>query len=174
MIRFAEACARAKAHIERNYGIPVVTEAVGEGFVGDLDGAGIVIDPAAGVEQRLFLQAHLFGHTVQWNTDPRAFELGQPQTPPVDEHLLPVLLEYEREAAAYGLALFAEAGIGPVEPWYSDYSACDLDYLMHYYRTGETGRFSNFWRDGRPPLALKPIPGFRPVRRVFRAAGVVI
>ncbi|MGO9257197.1 MAG: hypothetical protein ACLQU1_12965 [Bryobacteraceae bacterium] len=174
MIPFAEVCARVEGRIERRYGIRVVTRAVGGGFVGDLDGAGIHIDPAAGAEQRLFLLGHLFGHTVQWNTDAEAFVLGQPQTPPVAEDRLPALLDYEREAAAYGLSLLAEAGAGPVEPWYSDYSACDLAYLMHYYRTGEKGDFRSFWLDGRPALAPKPIPAFQPTRRVFRSTGLVI
>jgi hypothetical protein len=173
-IPFAEACARVESHIQRRYGILVVTRAVGGSFVGDLDGAEIHIDPAASAEQRLFLLGHLFGHTVQWNTDAEAFRLGQPQTPPVGEELLPALLEYEREAAAYGLSLLAEAGAGPVEPWYSNYSACDLAYLTHYYRTGEKGDLGSFWRDGRPALPLKAIPAFRPVRRVFRSTGVVI
>ena len=163
-----------ESHIVRRYGIPVVTAEVGGNFIGDLDGAEIRIDPSAASDQRLFLLAHLFGHTVQWNTDARAFALGQPQTPPVDEALLPALLEYEREAASYGLALVAEAGAGPVEPWYSDYSGCDLAYLTHYYRTGEKADFLSFWRDGHPPLAVKAIPPFRASRRVFRAAGVVI
>jgi hypothetical protein len=174
MIPFAQANARVEAHIVHRYGIPVVTRGVGGGFVGDLDGAEIHIDPDATAEQRLFLLGHLFGHTVQWNTDARAFALGQPQAPPVSEDLLPALLDYERDAAAYGLSLLAEAGAGPVEPWYSDYSACDLAYLVHYYRTGEKGDFRSFWRDGRPPLALKPIPPFQPARRVFRSTGVVI
>lgn len=174
MIPFAEAGARVEAHLVRRYEIEVVTGAVGGNFIGDLDGAEIRIDPACGPEQRLFLLGHLFGHTVQWNTDASAFRLGQPQAPPVDEDLLPALLAYEREAAAYGLALLVEAGAGPVVPWYSDYSACDLEYLMHYYRTGEKGEFGSFWRPGRPPLALKPIPAFRPARRVFRATGVII
>lgn len=174
MIAFAEVAARVEAHIERRYGIPVVTDAVGGSFVGDLDGAQIRIDPAAGEEQRLFLLGHLFGHTVQWNTDPRAFELGQPQAPPVADDLLPALLDYEREAASYGLSLLADAGAGPVEPWYSDYSACDLAYLLHYYRTGEKGEFRSFWREGSLLLQAKPIPAFQPVRRVFRSTGVVI
>ena len=98
---------------------------------------------------------------------PKPFVLGQPQTPPVAEDRLPALLDYEREAAAYGLSLLAEAGAGPVEPWYSDFSACDLAYLMHYYRAGESD-FRSFWLDGRPALAAKPIPDFQPARRVFR------
>ncbi len=174
MIPFPEAGARVEAHIVRRYGIPVITGAVGGSFVGDLDGAEIRIDPAAGAEQRLFLLGHLFGHTVQWNTDAAAFALGQPQAPPVSESLLPALLDYEREAASYGLALLAEAGAGPVEPWYSDFSACDLAYLMYYYRTGEKGDFRSYWRNGRTPLRAKAIPPFRAVRRVFRAGGVVI
>ena len=174
MIPFREAGARVESYIARHYGIAVVTRAAGGGFVGDLDGAEIRIDPSTTGEQRLFLLAHLFGHTVQWNTDEQAFELGQPQTPPVREDLLPPLLAYEREAASYGLALLRQASAGPVEPWYSDYSACDLRYLMHYYRTGEKGDFRSFWRDGCLPLRHKAIPPFQPVRRVFRAAGVVI
>jgi hypothetical protein len=174
MIPFAETCALVEPHIELRYGIRVVTRAVGASFVGDLDGAEIHIDPAAGAEQRLFLLGHLFGHTVQWNTDAQAFALGQPQAPPVREDLLPALLDYEREAASYGLSLFAECGTGSVEPWYSDYSGCDLAYLMHYYRTGEKSEFRSFWCEGRPLLPLKPIPPFQPTRRVFRSTGVVI
>jgi len=174
MIPFAEYGAAVHRHIERRYGIHVATVEVGGNFVGDLDGAEIRIDPSATPEQRLFLLGHLFGHTVQWNTDTAAFLLGQPQSPPVPEEALPPLLAYEREAASYGLALLAEAGAGAVEPWYSNYSACDLDYLTHYYRTGEKGEFRSFWREGRPLLAARTIPFFQPVRRVFRAQGVVI
>lgn len=174
MISFAEACALVQPHIERRFAVRVVTCAVGGSFVGDLDGAEIRIDPSASPEPRLFLLAHLFGHTVQWNTDPAAFALGQPQSPPVSEDLLPALLAYEREAASYGLGLLAGAGVGPVEPWYSNYSACDLDYLAHFYRTGEKGHFPAFWRDDRPLLPLRRIPPFQPLKRVFRAEGVVI
>jgi len=174
MIPFAEAGACVQMQIVRRYGIRVVTANVGASFVGDLDGAEIRIDPSATAEQRLFLLGHLFGHTVQWNTDERAFALGQPQLPPVSEELLPALLAYERQAAGYGVALFAGAGIGEVEPWYSNYSACDLSYLMHYYRTGEKAEFRSFWREDGPRVQPEPIPLFRPIRRVFRSTGVVI
>jgi hypothetical protein len=174
VLAYAELSTMVQAYMERRYGIRVALAPVGGSFVGDLDGAEIRIDPAASGEQRLFLLGHLFGHTVQWNTDPAAFELGQPQAPPVPESLLPALLAYEREAASYGLTLFEEAGAGAVDPWYSNYSACDLDYLMHFYRTGEKSEFRAFWREGRPLLPAKAIPEFQPVRRVFRAGGVVI
>ncbi len=62
-------------------------------------------------EERLFLLVHLFGHTAQWNLSPEGYTLGQPQTPPVDDLLLPQLIAYEREAAAYALSLLHTVGI---------------------------------------------------------------
>ena len=77
MIPFAEYCAKLQEHLERSYGIRVVTEDVPDPLTGDLDGAEIHIDYALNAEQRFFLLAHLFGHTVQWNVNPRAFEIGK-------------------------------------------------------------------------------------------------
>ena len=174
MLPFAGYCARVEAHLEQRYRIPVVTRDIPDPLTGDLDGSEIHIDCAVTLEQRLFLLGHLFGHTVQWNVDPRAFEIGRPQTPPVDEDLLPELFQYEIEAACYGLGLFHETGILTADPWYSDYTACDRAYLFHYYRTGEKKDPLSFWREGTPLLEPKPIPPFVPVKRVFRLDGVVI
>lgn len=174
MIPFAGYCALVQKHLETRYAIPVVTRDIPDPLTGDLNGAEIHIDYAVTSEQRLFLLAHLFGHTLQWNTDERKFALGRPQTPPVSEDRLPELIEYEREAAAYGLALLHEAGIADVDRWYCDYSACDAAYLMHYYRTGEKAEFSSFWRDGEGSLPALAIPPFTPAQRLFRMDGVVI
>src|SRR5688572_32541828 len=109
MIPFAEHCAKVEQHVERDRGIRVITRDVPDPLTGDLDGAEIHIDYAVTAEQRLFLLAHLFGHTVQWNVCPRAFEIGQPHQPPVGEDLLPALIEYEREAAGYALGMLHQA-----------------------------------------------------------------
>src|ERR1700681_2981690 len=111
-IPFDEYSAGARKHLENVYGIRVVTRDVPEPLTGDLNGTEIHIDYAVTPEQRLFLLAHLFGHTVQWNVIPGAFELGAPRRPPVPEEELPVLMEYERNAAQYALGLFHEVGIG--------------------------------------------------------------
>jgi hypothetical protein len=161
-------------YIERICGIRVVTRDMPGSLIGDLDGAEIHIDSAVTAEQRLFLLAHLFGHTVQWNTDPRAFEIGQPQRPPVNEELLPALADYEREAAGYALGLLHGIGIVDVDQWLSDYTTCDLAYLMHFYRTGEKRDFRSFWREGVPLIRPRYVPRFTPVKRVFRSDGVVI
>src|SRR5882724_5389553 len=99
MIPFVEYSARVEEYLQNSYGIRVVTLDIPDPLTGDLDGAEIHIDYAVSAEQRLFLLAHLFGHTVQWNVNPRAFEIGEPQDPPVREDLLPALMDYERQAA---------------------------------------------------------------------------
>src|SRR5215510_2230463 len=111
MLPFAEYCAKVQQHVQGAYSIRVVTLDICDPLTGDLDGAEIHIDFAVSPELRLFLLAHLFGHTVQWNVNPRAFEIGKQHDPPVDEKLLPDIMEYEREAACYGLGLLHQAGV---------------------------------------------------------------
>jgi hypothetical protein len=174
MIPFAEYCTRVQEGIEKTYGIRVVTTDVPDPFTGDLNGAEIQIDYALSPEQRLFLLLHLFGHTVQWNVNPRSLDIGRPRTLPVDPRDLPEIVQYEREAACYGLALMLETGIAGLEQWLSNYSACDMAYLEHFYRTGEKREFSSFWLDDSPLLEPKKVPAFLPAQRKFRSDGVVI
>ena len=173
-LTFPQLCARVQERIENHYHVRVVTRDIPHPLIGDLNGSEIHVDAAATAEQRLFLLAHLLGHTVQWNTDPAAFELGKPRKPPVAEALLPSLLAYEQEAAEYGLGLLHETGIRNADRWFSDYSACDLAYLMHFYRTGEKKDALTFWRSNAPLVEARPIPPFAPRKLVFRSEGVVI
>jgi hypothetical protein len=174
MITFAEYSKKVEDQIQSAYGIRVVTRAIPAPLTGDLNGSEIHIDCAVTPEQRLFLLAHLFGHTVQWNVTPGAFELGGPRRPPVPEEELPTLMEYERNAARYALGLFHEIGIGDIDQWLSDYAACDEAYLRHYYRTAERKEFTSFWNDGAPRIEPQPIPSFVPVKRAWRSDGIVI
>ncbi len=174
MIPFEDYCSRVQHYVERGYRIRVVTVDVPDPLTGDLDGAEIQIDFALLPEQRLFLLGHLFGHTVQWNVNPRAFEIGKQRVPPVSEDDLPEVMEYEREAACYGLGMFHQAGVSGVDRWFSDYAACDMAYLRHYYRTGEKRVFSGFWCDGAPLIEARATPVFTPSKRIFRRDGVVI
>src|SRR5258707_8592323 len=135
MIPFAEYCRKVEEHIREAYEILIVTRDIPSALTGDLNGSEIHIDYAVTPEQRLFLLAHLFGHTVQWNVTPGAFELGGPRRPPIPDEELPALMEYERNAARYALGLFHELGIRDIDQWLSDYAACDEAYLRHYYRT---------------------------------------
>jgi hypothetical protein len=174
MIPFTQYADQVEQRIEKAHGVHVVTRDVPDPLIGDLNGAEIHIDFAVTAEQRLFLLAHLFGHTVQWNIRPEAFELGQPRKPPVNNDSLPALMDYEREAARYALGLFHEIGITGADQWFSDYAACDNAYLRHFYLTGEKKDFQSFWRDGTPLIEAQPVPAFVPIPRVFRTDGIVI
>jgi len=174
MIPFADHCARVQEHIEHFYGVRVVMRDIPDPLIGDLDGSEIHIDHAVDPEQRLFLLAHLFGHTVQWSVSTDAFKIGRPHQPPVNDDLLPAIMEYEREAASYALALFHQIGLTGADQWFCDYTACDMAYLEHYYRTGEKRDFRSFWRDNTPLIEPKPVPAFTPTRRIFRHDGIVI
>lgn len=174
MIPFEEYGVRVQERIEKAYGIRVVTTDVPDPLTGDLNGLEIQIDYGVTPEQRLFLLLHLFGHTVQWNVNPRSFEIGRPRVPPVDESLLPEIVDYEREAASYALTILLESGIKGLDQWLSNYTACDMAYLAHYYRTGEKREFLSFWRDQSPLLQPRPVPPFTPTQRRFRFDGVVI
>jgi hypothetical protein len=173
-ISFDEYSSRVQKHLESFYGIRVVTRDIPDPLTGDLDGAEIDIDYAVSPEQRLFLLAHLFGHTVQWNIDPSQFEIGRQYQPPIDERLIPAVIAYEGEAAAYGLALLHEIGIRDIDQWFGDYTACDQSYLLHFYRTGEKRDFRSFWNRNTSPIKPLAIPSFVPTRRAFRMDGIVI
>jgi hypothetical protein len=173
-IPFDDYSVMVQNHLESFYGIRVVTRDIPDPLTGDLDGLEIHIDYAVTAEQRLFLLGHLFGHTVQWNANPAAFEIGRQYQPPVKEELIPAILEYEGEAASYGLEMLHQIGITGIDQWFSNYTACDQAYLLHFYRTGIKQDFQTFWSDHAPLIPPKSIPPFTPTRRAFRMDGIVI
>ena len=171
--RFATAFTQVTALIETRYGLPVDVDDVPPPFTGDLDGERILVDDELSSEDALFIVAHLFGHTVRWNTNAEERELGGLAVQAPSETLLQQLGDYERRAAAYAMQLFHEADVRDLDQWLSDYSACDVAYLLEFYRTSEKRAFLSFWRYGTPLIAPAPIPPFRPVKWVSRN-GVVI
>ena len=172
--RFREAYNALEPYVERRFGIPVVLTKIAPPFTGDLDGAGIYVDFELDAENGLFLLAHLFGHTVQWNVSERSRELGTLPVTGASDELLAELAAYEEEAARYSVQLFHDAGVLDLDQWLSDFAACDIAYLLHFYRTGEKREFRSFWRERTSLLAPLEIPEFRPVRWVTRGGGVVV
>jgi hypothetical protein len=165
---------RLEKYIEDTWAIPVRIRDVPDPFTGDLDGAEIHVDHAEDVESALFIIAHLFGHTVQWNTSPAARELGYRLYPNPTEAQVRALQAYELEACRYSLQLFHQAGVTGFDQWLSDYAACDFAYLLDFYRTGQKRPFRSYWKDGCPLLEPKAIPDFRPERWVSRWEGIVV
>lgn len=163
--------------IEKRWGIPVSINDVPSPFTGDLDGAKIHVDYDLEIEDALFILLHLFGHTVQWNVSPEAREIAffKPAAgeawPP--EKLVAVAA-YEGQACQYSLQLLHDAGVHDLDQWVADFAACDVAYLMHFYRTGEKRPFREFWRDGAPVLPPAAIPDFHPTAWLSRSDGTVV
>ncbi|HEX2202029.1 MAG TPA: hypothetical protein VHG91_01970 [Longimicrobium sp.] len=160
--------------IERRWGIPITVRDVPEPFTGDLDGAIIDVDYDLPIDEAVFILLHLFGHTVQWNVDDRMREVGLlPVRDPTDE-LLAQIEAYEREAARYSVQLLHELGIHDLDQWLADFTSADVEYLLHFYRTGEKLPIEQVWRDGEPPIVPTPIPAFHPTRWISRREGIVV
>jgi hypothetical protein len=161
-------------YIEQTYGIPVIIKDVQDPFTGDLDGAEIHVDYASDIDQAVFIAAHLFGHTVQWNLSEDARRIGyQAQENPTEQRL-EELERYEREACSYSLQLLHDAGIFDLDQWLSDFAACDFAYLKDFYQTGRKRPFRDFWKDRQPLLQPLKIPEFQPVRWIARCGGIVV
>ena len=172
--RFREVFRRLELHLERRYEVAVVITDVTDPFTGDLDGESIAIDYDQSGEDSLFIMIHLFGHTVQWNTDERARRIGMTQPVLTDRASLDELRDYELRACRYSLQLLHEIGIHDCDQWLADFAACDWEYLLHFYRTGEKGAFRSFWRVGMPLLEPLDIPRFLPTRWRSRNDGIVV
>ena len=171
--RFRVAFNQVERHIEQRYGLPVVITDVTDPFTGDLDGATILVDYDLSAEDSLFILVHLFGHTVQWNVSPEDRALGLLDVHAASDELLASLARYERDAARYSLQLFHEAGVRDLDQWLANFAACDIAYLMHFYRTGEKRPFRSFWADHAVELTPLEIPPFVPTKWVARSGTVI-
>jgi hypothetical protein len=172
--RLREVFDLVERHIERRWDIPVRIGDVPDPFTGDLDGAEIHVDYDLEAEDALFILVHLFGHTVQWNVDPELRKLGELRGAGHSPETIAALTEYERQACEYSLQLLHELGVRDLDQWLADFAACDLAYLVHFYRHGDKPPFRSFWRDGQPRLEPLAIPVFEPTRWVTRYEGIVI
>lgn len=172
--RLREVFNTLEPYIERRYGVPVIIKDVPDPFTGDLDGSEIHVDYAIDLENAVFVIAHLFGHTVQWNLSEYARKIGyEVQQNPSDEKLAE-LEAYEREACRYSLQLFHDAGVYDLDQWVANFAACDFAYLRHFYKTGSKLSFRSFWKEGQPLIEPLAIPDFRPTRWIARWQGIVV
>ncbi|NJR44310.1 hypothetical protein HC761_02485, partial [bacterium] len=173
--QFQRAFNTIEQHVEQRYDIPIVITDVVEPFTGDLDGARIQVDYDNSAEDALFIIAHLFGHTIQWNLSESGRTIGnQVPDPNLSEARMQELYQYELDAARYSLALFHAAGVRTLDQWLSDYFHCDWAYLSHFYKHNEKRDFRSFWRTGTTKISPLAIPDFRPQSWKTRWAGIVV
>ena len=174
MAEFRDACGDVIRHLHARYGVSVEVASIEPPLKGDLDGSRILVGDHNTDEERLFLVAHLFGHTVQWNVSAELRRLGMtmPVKPTNDQ--LDALETYEREACRYSQQALHEAGVSGLDQWLADYSACDLAFLRHLYTTGERRAFQGFWTPGQPLIEPLAIPPFTPTRWRRREQAIVL
>jgi hypothetical protein len=168
-LQFKRAFDKLELHIETRYKIPVIIADVLDPNTGDFDGAEIKLDYANSLEVALFVLAHLFGHTVQWTTNPRLRELGTiyaSSAPPPE--LFEEVRVYEENASRLAMKLFHDAGVFDLDQWLSDWAHADWGFLENFYRTGERVDFRKFFKQGTPLLEPMEIPPFTPQRWVSR------
>lgn len=170
---FRDACSAVTKHLHARYGVSVEVASIEPPLKGDLDGSRILVADHNTYEERLFLVAHLFGHTVQWNVSAELRRLGMtmPMKPTSEE--LDALEAYEREACRYSQQALREAEISGLDQWLADYSACDLAFLRHLYTTGERRAFREFGTPGQPLIEPLAIPQFTPTRWRRREQAIV-
>ncbi len=171
---FRDACGAVIRHLHACYGVSVDVASIEPPLKGDLDGNRILVADHNTDEERLFLVAHLFGHTVQWNVSAELRRLGMtmPVKPTNDQ--LDALEAYEREACRYSQQALHEAEVSSLDQWLADYSACDLAFLRHLYKTGERRAFRAFWTPGQPLIEPLAIPPFTPTRWRRREQAIVL
>lgn len=174
MVMYRDAYAAVARHIGDHYGVSVEETGIPPPLKGDLDGIRILVGDHVTDEERLFLVAHLFGHTVQWNLSAHWRRLGMAMPVNPSEPELNALEAYEREACQYSQQALHEAGVSELDQWLADYSACDLAFLRHFYVTGERRPFREFWQPHQPLIAPLTIPTFVPTRWRRREQAIVL
>ncbi len=165
---------RLERLIEDRWSIPVRLQDVPNPFTGDLDGEQIFVDYDLEIEDAVFILIHLFGHTVQWNVSAASREVAFLAPATWTPAQLAAAVDYEQEACRYSLQLLHDAGIHDLDQWIADFAACDIRYLMHFYKTGEKRPFRSFWQDGSPLVAPLAIPDFHPTQWLSRYQGTVV
>jgi hypothetical protein len=154
---------RTRDRVE-GYGIRVYVGDVRDPNTGTFDGAEIGIDWANDVETSLFVLAHLFGHTVQWNTVASYRTIDARAVPGAPAEVIEEARLYEQNASRLGMTLLHEAGVTGRDQWISDWWASDWRYLSTYYATGRLPDWQSCRVMGQPLLLPLSIPAFQPNR----------
>jgi hypothetical protein len=114
---------------------------------------------------------HLFGHTVQWNVSPSDRALGLLEVRDPSDELLGLARALRGGCGALLLQLFHEAACSRSDQWLANFAACDIAYLMHFYRTGE--KRSSDHSGGRSAILILGDSRVHPTKWVARSGTVI-
>ena len=161
------------AYITREYGVVVAIKSLPPDMTGDFDGTHIAVRADLDAEIKLFILAHLFGHTVQFNTSATLRQIGVTSFTAhnINPDIMSVIQLYEQEAGQYGLAVLHALGIFELDQWLSDWVWGDWSYLKLVYETKRAPEivpeqiklFKNkYVHSGSKIIAPLPVPPFTP------------
>lgn len=168
---FVEEFTACRQVIQTKYKVPVTCALTINNNPGIFDGRRIIIFAYLDPETKLFVLAHIFGHTVQWNVSEEARKIGFDSTPGKKEDELGPIFHYERDASRIGLSLMHECGVVERDQWLADWFRADWLFLKHFYLTGLLLEPKNLFIAGAgAPLDPLPISNFEPKAFEPRAA----
>jgi hypothetical protein len=102
------------------YSVSVEVTSIEPPLKGVRDGSRILVADHNTDEERPFLLAHLFGHTVPWNVSAEARRLGMVMPVKAPRHELYALKAYEWEACRYSQQALHEVGVSGLDKWLAD------------------------------------------------------
>ncbi|MDD5050278.1 MAG: hypothetical protein PHV93_00870 [Candidatus Pacebacteria bacterium] len=172
-VEFAHIFERTVVVMKDVYGLKVEVKHLDPSIMGDFNGVDIFVREDLSAEIKLFILAHLFGHSIQFNISERLRTVGMTEYTPhnVNAQVLKRVKRYEYDASRFALTLFHNIGIYSLDQWLSDWVAADWSYLQEIYVSGRkeelTAEFLHGFKEkyflpGQPLLTPLPIPKFKP------------
>lgn len=162
-LRFKQFLSR---YIETKYSIKIEEKVTvdNDKYLGGYDGKCIYVKECISEEYKLFLIAHLFGHTVQLGSTDKYnnIESELPISSKKNKELIS-LKEYEEEAASYAIFLLNNSLDVDMQQWFSDWSAADWEYFIKIKDLDQKKENNNKLKlvYGKPLIESKAIPDFK-------------
>lgn len=127
---------------------------------GTFNGLRILVSPELSPSEELFVKLHLFGHSIQLCSEPPSTAVTEYlNTADSDEKFKAVLLNYEYEAARYGLQLLYETRIYDLDRWFTVFVYTDHKMVdQAYTNKGIVPKFDECLVTGQTLVLPLPIP----------------
>ena len=162
---FASFAPKLAEYLQGQHHLNISIERLSNGASAIFDGTSIKLSETQSDEKHVFIMLHLTGHAAQlatrpeWrNAEPEVFDL---RINPGNEEKI---RDYEIEASGYGVQILHELGKADLVPWFEQLAAVDLEYFIHFCKTGEFGEQEQFLGTVPQSIERRKLPTFQPVK----------
>lgn len=140
--------------IERNYSIHISENTLADSAKARFSGSSIIVNEKLPWDEKSYLILHLAGHAIHISTDRAALQFTErPFNTADDPRFEAEILAYEMEANRYAAGLLFDARQERFLDWYSRYVQVDLNYFLHFCKTGKYTNFENYILQSPPTLS---------------------